>query len=1088
MKNEKLFLVILVSLFILTSIVSVKAETVDQECYSLLNVLVASKSTECGDTGYDGYDKRADFNNDRKIDSKDQALLSANYNSESWCKNQMEKEFDPCDIPSNIGSYATNLLAKMTEAYNTKCGDSNYNKIADIDNSKKIDFDDLGIFAMNAEDESWCNTQLQKRWNPCDIPDNIGPYATKFLEILTNSYRAKCGDLNYNKIADIDNSKEIGFDDLGIFAMNAEDESWCNEQLQKTFDPCNPTIECTDTDNGKNYYVKGEIQGELVSGLGSSSVDLCFEDGIKLRELFCNSDGKGEPIIYECPNGCSNGACVKGREPYCSVIGTESEGWYQNDKLVKWDNCEGCIAVCKYPNSKSEGWYNSCTNSLIKWDDCDGSNISVGCVKEGEKGSMFDGDPNNDVCCDELVKVRDAYPYNYPNGGCSISKSGFVCTKCGNGECGEGENECNCPEDCEECRDEEYGCTLEFLPCCNGLKEVPLAFEENGQCIAASCGSICRPCGNGICDENENKCNCPEDCEEKCVGEGGIVKSPFEGIEKVCCEGLHEIGSGYRNAVAYCTSEVCGDGKCKSVENKYNCPEDCEEKECIGEGKWGNFGDECCEGLKNVGNWAPMSNGECTNYRNPSFKCTKCGNGRCGLGEDYCNCREDCTVPGIPDYVDVEIKPDVRTINYGQYARYTITVKDKHENICPVGSTCASQSYTYRIDVNNLPFLKEYKRQVTLSAGGKTFFTLTVKPYQMVAIGKPIEEREVTVEKEEIPQITEQGCDINNHCPEGLDCFSFPGIGLRCAELKPCTYYKCPEGTECLVQETYPSSVVCSCVGPECTATSSGEDTISSEYTTAAKVQKITANVVVGTGVTGRVVEEMVVEENPQLIHSYYAKRYKFNVKATLSGNSGVYDRDYAELIIKPEVFIDPPDFPTEEVTIKLYKGWNLISLPGKLVQFSDNGCTSNRKLLGFVYIKEQQKYVTLQQAQSILRDNFAEYLAKNAFWIYSYENCNLRARLDMKVSYSGINLYEGWNLVPITEDMVGGYLSDMTSECSVEKIYKWNPQIQNWKKITTDYIFLNTETYYGFITKVNNNCVLGGVSILEISEIMEEE
>ena len=37
----------------------------------------------------------------------------------------------------------------------------------------------------------------------------------------------------------------------------------------------------------------------------------------------------------------------------------------------------------------------------------------------------------------------------------------------------------------------------------------------DGNCVAAvPCGSICRPCGNGICDANENICNCPEDCKE----------------------------------------------------------------------------------------------------------------------------------------------------------------------------------------------------------------------------------------------------------------------------------------------------------------------------------------------------------------------------------------------------------------------------------------------------------------------------------------------------------------------------------------------------------------------------------------------
>jgi len=67
---------------------------------------------------------------------------------------------------------------------------------------------------------------------------------------------------------------------------------------------------CTDSDGGKDYYVKGEITGELVAGSGSPSADMCL-DGSWLRELFCNNEAKGEPIGYECPYGCEDGACVE---------------------------------------------------------------------------------------------------------------------------------------------------------------------------------------------------------------------------------------------------------------------------------------------------------------------------------------------------------------------------------------------------------------------------------------------------------------------------------------------------------------------------------------------------------------------------------------------------------------------------------------------------------------------------------------------------------------------------------------------------------------------------------------------------------
>ena len=68
-------------------------------------------------------------------------------------------------------------------------------------------------------------------------------------------------------------------------------------------------------------------------------------------------------------------------------------------------------------------------------------------------------------------------------------------------------------------------------------------------------------------------------------------------------------------------------------------------------------------------------------------------------------------------------------------------------------------------------------------------------------------------------QISEETCSIENPCESGKECISFPGVGLRCAEPNPCSYFKCPEGTQCNLAASYPAQLVCSrpCVGEECT-------------------------------------------------------------------------------------------------------------------------------------------------------------------------------------------------------------------------------------------------------------------------------
>ncbi len=71
----------------------------------------------------------------------------------------------------------------------------------------------------------------------------------------------------------------------------------------------------------------------------------------------------------------------------------------------------------------------------------------------------------------------------------------------------------------------------------------------------------------------------------------------------------------------------------------------------------------------------------------------------------------------------------------------------------------------------------------------------------------------------EYPQITDKFCDAINGCPNGFECYSFPGIGLRCAQPNPCDYFKCPEETKCAIAESYPERVICGggrCEGEEC--------------------------------------------------------------------------------------------------------------------------------------------------------------------------------------------------------------------------------------------------------------------------------
>ena len=146
------------------------------------------------------------------------------------------------------------------------------------------------------------------------------------------------------------------------------------------------------------------------------------------------------------------------------------------------------------------------------------SNLEVECAEDGEYLSDVANEGPQE-CCDNLNTLAATHP-NSDTGECALGAEAPLCTStvCGNSICEYIENVCNCPEDCDiACRDENYKCTISDIPCCPGLKSVLLADEdEEGECFAPlPCGSICAPCGDGVCEDSrfENKCTCPEDCK-----------------------------------------------------------------------------------------------------------------------------------------------------------------------------------------------------------------------------------------------------------------------------------------------------------------------------------------------------------------------------------------------------------------------------------------------------------------------------------------------------------------------------------------------------------------------------------------------
>lgn len=106
-------------------------------------------------------------------------------------------------------------------------------------------------------------------------------------------------------------------------------------------------ITCTDSDGGKNYYMKGNAtpsssaidgrvdscklnfstyMGDSVKHIGPGG-GACVATGPYLYEAICGTDGNPTTVVYQCPNGCQNGVCISAtieakKEEFSSMLAT----------------------------------------------------------------------------------------------------------------------------------------------------------------------------------------------------------------------------------------------------------------------------------------------------------------------------------------------------------------------------------------------------------------------------------------------------------------------------------------------------------------------------------------------------------------------------------------------------------------------------------------------------------------------------------------------------------------------------------------------------------------------------------------------
>jgi hypothetical protein len=133
---------------------------------------------------------------------------------------------------------------------------------------------------------------------------------------------------------------------------------------------------CNDTDGGKNYYVKGEVYN------GSSWLnDYCFDANI-LDEGYCSPNIGFQIDWYNCPFGCSDGACIMpvNETDLCLFFG--SDGRSYNYCTSQYSNCSGiydCYAIAIGPSGTTLNWSSNCAGTSATTLDGISKNITFDC-------------------------------------------------------------------------------------------------------------------------------------------------------------------------------------------------------------------------------------------------------------------------------------------------------------------------------------------------------------------------------------------------------------------------------------------------------------------------------------------------------------------------------------------------------------------------------------------------------------------------------------------------------------------------------------------------------------------------------------
>jgi len=365
---------------------------------------------------------------------------------------------------------------------------------------------------------------------------------------------------------------------------------------------------------GCNFSVAGP-------GLGCDGDGDCEEGYCNVETgecVACLEDGHCDDRDDCTTDACVDGACVFEPIPGCGAECLADEDCDDGDECTANACVDGACAFEPIPG---------CGAECLADEDCD------------------DGDECTTNACVDGACVFEPIPGC--GAECAADEDCDDTDECTEDACVDGICVHDEIPDCGKCLEEGEVGALDGPPCCPGL--VPIDSEqfdpESGECLAES-AYICSDCGNGNCEEWENLCNCPEDCkgpEPGCDHPCDCYEMLGKDFPFVCPPMCNTCGPYWTCVAGECVGE-CGEWPAEIIE----CA-----GLCYPEGTHFQLDDGapnaiCCPGLTAVDDTFPVEPAgsdwiwECESFDCACYVCTACGDGECGVGENCCNCFEDC--------------------------------------------------------------------------------------------------------------------------------------------------------------------------------------------------------------------------------------------------------------------------------------------------------------------------------------------------------------------------------------------------------------------------------------------------------------